>query len=704
MITAWRLLWPYLRPHRVPLGMALVAMVGEIATSLLLPVPIQRAIDLLVTAFGHAEQHGRPVTLSSSQTSQLVLLAGTLLLIALFDALFTYLDTANTARVAQTAVTDLRRALFNHLQRLSLSFHHGRDTRTGDLQLRLSGDVTNLQTLVGTVIGSLVTNAGTAAIMLGGLFVLDWRLGAVVLAGSAPVYLLSRHYGGKVRQAVREARRQEGRVSAMLAETLASARLVQVLGREDHESDRMFDATEEGLAFDLRATEAQARLQPAVTLVTSAVTALALLVAALLVLGGSLTVGLLTLALAYTRGTFAAFRQLAKLPIQTQRAAVSAERLRETFERAPEVRDPTHPKPLPAGPLDIEFEGVGFGYIAGRPVLRDLNWRIEAGSLVALVGSTGAGKSTALALVPRLYDVWGGQVRVGGTDVREFRLAELRSKVTLILQESLLFRDTIWNNIAYGRPGADPDEIMAAAATAGVLSFVDGLENGLQTMVSERGATLSGGQKQCVALARAMLRDAPVVIMDESTSSLDAVTEQLVIRGIASLIAGRTAIVIAHRFSTIHGADVVAVMEAGRLVELGPPEKLLDGRGLFAKLSRIQGMPASGKASTDAIPRAVRNLPRRDQNGDQLPDQAWRVRPETTGSPRASDRASVLARMRQRTTEDMPAICRVESGERITEVMIIADGRRFPVGTRGPNDRAPEAEVVDVGESLALDP
>jgi ABC-type multidrug transport system fused ATPase/permease subunit len=336
-----------------------------------------------------------------------------------------------------------------------------------------------------------------------------------------------------------------------------------------------------------------------VTLVTSAVTALTMLIAALLVLGGSLSVGLLTLALAYTRGTFAALRQLAKLPIQTQGAAVSAERLAETFARAPDVRDPIAPKLMSAGTLGVEFDRVTFGYTAGSPVLHRFSWTIEAGSLVALVGPTGAGKTTTLALVPRLYDVWSGHVRLGGLDVRDVRVADLRSKVSLILQQPLLFRDTVWNNIAYGRPGANPDEIMAAAEAGGVLSFVGGLEDGFQTMVSERGATLSGGQKQCVALARAMLREAPVVIMDEPTSSLDAVTEQLVIRGIERLIEGRTAIVIAHRFSTIRRADAVAVMESGRLVELGPPGKLLDEDGLFARLSRFQDTPRMGGAAAE---------------------------------------------------------------------------------------------------------
>ena len=596
MKTAVRLLRPYLGAHRSRRALALAAMIGEIATALLMPVPIQRAIDLLVSAFRHAGSHARTATLSPSQYEQLILLTVALLVIALLDALFTYLDSSNSARVGQTVVTDLRRALYNHIQRLSLSFHHSTETRGGDLQLRLSGDVANLQVLISTVAGSFVTNAGTAVFMLGALLLLDRRLGAIVIAGSIPVYLLSRHYRIKIRTAVRAARKQDGRVSAMLAETLSAAPLVQVLGREEHEAERLVDATEEGLSYGIQASEAQARVQPAVTLVTSAVTALTLLVAALLVIRGSLSIGLLTLALAYTRGTFSSMRQLAKLPIQVQRAAVSAERLAEVFGFAPDVRDPVRPRPIPPGPLSVEFDSVTFGYTPGRPVLKDFSWLVEPGSVVALVGPTGAGKSSALALVPRLYDVWEGAVRLGGRDVRDVRMADLRSSVTLVLQESLLFRNTVWNNIAYGRPDAAKDDIMAAAEAAGVLTFVDELKGGFETIVSERGSTLSGGQKQCIALARAMLRRAPVVIMDEPTSSMDAATEQLVIRGIGRLIEGRTAVVIAHRLSTIRGADVVAVMEDGRLVQFGPPAQLLKQQGLFAYLSHIQQAPAERTA------------------------------------------------------------------------------------------------------------
>lgn len=588
MRAAITLLRPYVSGYHARFALALAAMFGEVATALLMPVPIQRAIDLLVSAFRHAGSHARTITLSTSQYEQLILLTGALLAIALFDALFTYVDSSNSARVGQRTVTDLRRALYSHIQRLSLSFHHSTETRGGDLQLRLSGDVANVQGLISTVAGSLVTNAGTAVLMVGALVLLDWRLGAIVILGSIPVYLLSRHYRIKVRVAVRAARKQDGRVSAMLAETLSAAQLVQVLGREEHEAERLVDATEEGLSYGIQASEAQARVEPAVTLVTSAVTALTLLVAALLVVRGSLSIGLLTLALAYTRGTFSSMRQLAKLPIQVQRAAVSAERLAEVFALAPDVRDPVRPKRLSPGPLSVEFDSVTFGYAPGRPVLNEFTWLVEPGSVVALVGPTGAGKSSALALVPRLYDVWEGAVRLGGRDVRDVRLADLRSSVTLVLQESLLFRNTVWNNIAYGRPDAAKDDVMAAAEAAGVLTFVDELDGGFETIVSERGSTLSGGQKQCIALARAMLRRAPIVIMDEPTSSMDAATEQLVIRGIGRLIEGRTAIVIAHRLSTIRGADVVAVMEDGRLVQLGSPAQLLKQKGLFAYLSQIQ--------------------------------------------------------------------------------------------------------------------
>lgn len=585
-----RLLRPYVRPHLRPLLVALLAMMGEIAADLAAPVPFQRMVDLVVKVGKLSQGSGSPIELSAATITTLGFLATAFVAIALFDGIFTYLDLRGMGRVAQLTTTDLRRALFDHIQRLSLAFHQDRETRLGELQARLSGDVSNLQDLIAYHLAGTFTNGATAVLMLLLLLVLDLRLGLIAVVAAVPVYLVSSHYRTRLRKAVKESRREEGEVSAVLSESLSAARLVQVLAREDQELDRLISATARGLTFSLRASDLQARLDPMLTLSTSALTALILLIAAIMVLRHDLTVGQLTLVLAYTRGSFSAIRQLSKVQVQTQKAVVSAERLTDTFGREPSVREPEHPAPLPPGPLSVHFENVTFGYSAKRSQLKDVSWFVPPGKTVALVGPTGAGKTTLLSLLPRLYDPRSGTVRVGGVDVSHVGLRELRSRVTLVLQESLLFRDTIYNNIAYGRPEARQAEVLEAAHAAGVFTFAEQLEAGIDTVVSERGNTLSGGQKQCVAIARAFLRDTPVILMDEPTSSLDAATEKLVVDGIQRLVQGRTAIIIAHRFSTIRHADLVGVLKDGHLVQFGPPAELLRRDGTFAVYAEPQGV------------------------------------------------------------------------------------------------------------------
>jgi ABC-type multidrug transport system fused ATPase/permease subunit len=583
MMAAIRLLLPYLRPYRGALAVAVVAMLGEIATAILAPVPVRLIFDHIIKPIRGKVR--LDIHLHRQDLEQLLAFAALVIVIALIDALVSYVDLRQTARVAQRAVTDLRRSVFAHLQRLSLAFHHDRDTRVGDLQLRLSGDVQALQDLVGSSLSNLVTNGGTAIAMLVLLLLVERRIGLLVLAASVLVYVLARQYRTRSRQVAREARKQEGRISAMVVETLGATRLVQAFGREERESRRLHEETEVALNYGLRVAEYQARVQPLTTLATAVATAAVLLLGAILTMQQVITVGALTMVLAYTRTTFNALKQLAKLSTQTQKAAVGAERIREIMASQRTITDPSHPRTLSAGPIAISFEQVSFGYIAERPVIRGVTFEVPAGATAALVGPTGAGKSSLLSLVPRFYDVEAGSVKLGGIDVRELSLRELRSNVTLVLQETLLFRDTLWNNIAYGRPEASPAEVLAAAEAAGVTSFVDQLDDGFQAMVSERGTTLSGGQKQCVAIARALLRDTPVVLMDEPTSNLDAITEALVIRGIERLMQGRTAIIIAHRLRTIERVDLVAVLEQGRLVELGPPGELQGDDGLYGALA-----------------------------------------------------------------------------------------------------------------------
>jgi ABC-type multidrug transport system fused ATPase/permease subunit len=583
MIAAIGLLRPYLRPYRGALALAVAAMLGEIVTAILAPVPVRLIFDHIIKPIRGKVR--LDIHLHRADLELLLGFAALVIVIALVDALVSYVDLRQTARVAQRAVTDLRRSVFAHLQRLSLAFHHDQDTRVGDLQLRLSGDVQALQDLVASSLSNVVTNGGTAIAMLVLLLVVNRWIGLLVLAASLLVYFLAHQYRRRSRQVAREARKQEGRISAMVVETLGATRLVQAFGREERESRRMHQETEVALNYGLRAAEYQARVQPLTTLATAVATAAVLLLGAILTMKQVITVGALTMVLAYTRTTFNALKQLAKLSTQTQKATVGAERIREILASQRSIADPPHPRPLRHGPIAIGFEQVSFGYVPGRPVVRDVTFEVPAGATAALVGPTGAGKSSLLSLVPRFYDVESGRVKLGGIDVRELSLRELRSRVTVVLQETLLFRDTLWNNIAYGRPEASRAEILAAAEAAGVTTFVDQLDDGFQAMVSERGTTLSGGQKQCVAIARALLRDTPVVLMDEPTSNLDAVTEALVIRGIERLMQGRTAIIIAHRLRTVERVDLVAVMDQGRLVELGPPDQLQGDGGLYQELA-----------------------------------------------------------------------------------------------------------------------
>ncbi len=555
MIRALRLLTPYVIRYWSGLLFALLAMGGEVMTAVLSPIPVQRAVDHVVRLLG-GHRH-----LGWNDVIALAGLAVLLVVIALLDTAFTYFDLRHTARIAQLALTDLRRALFSHLQRLSLSFHHAGDTRIGDLQVRLGTDVQALQDLVASSLSTAITNAGTALVMILLLWRVNHLLGFLAVMTSIPVVLVAGHFRLRIRHVSRQARRQEGKVSALMTEALSAAKLVQAYGREGEAAERLRRETTTSLQYSLEAAEYQARVQPLVSLISSLVTGLMLLLAAVFAMERAISVGQLTIVLAYTKGTLSALRQLTKLTTQTQKAMVGAERLDQILSQAPAVQDPPHPRKLLDGPLDIVFDHVTFGYAAENPVLTDVSWRIPAGAAAAIVGPSGAGKTTLLSLIPRFYDAWSGRIEVGGIDVRELSLADLRAHVTLVLQDALLLRDTVWNNIAYGRPDASPRQILAAAEAAGVTSFVGQLEDGFETMISERGTTLSGGQKQCIAIARALLRDTPIVLMDEPTSNMDEETEGIVLAGLRALMVGRTTITIAHRPSTIEHATIVAVME-----------------------------------------------------------------------------------------------------------------------------------------------
>jgi ABC-type multidrug transport system fused ATPase/permease subunit len=589
MISVLKTLWPYLRRHRGALVLAAAAMIGEVLTALATPWPLKFVFDSVLFTHGPGAKDRLRTVMDGHTLIILAVITGAALLIALFDGLFTYLDDRTTDVVAQQSIYELRRNLFSHLQRLTIAFHQDRDTRLGDLLSRLSGDIQALQDLAASGVSNIVTNGLTIGAMVGIMYWLNWRLATVALALTVPMYLVARHTTNEMRQALRRARHQEGRVSAVLQESLTAIKLIQAFGLEDHESRRLEGESRKSLDASLDAAKLQSRLVPSVSMFSAVGLTAVTVYGVYLAVGRSITPGELLIFLGYLRNMQSPIRQLAKLSFAINKASAGVERIDDTFRNEPLVESP---QAINVGAVagNVEFSNVTFGYEPGSPVLRGVDLTVEPGQVVALVGATGSGKTSLLSLLPRFYDPWEGSVAIDGHDVRDLSLRSLRAQISLVLQDSLIFRTTIRENIAFGRPEATDDEIEAAAEAAGVGVFAPLLEDGYDTIVSERGASLSGGQKQCIGLARAILKDAPIAILDEPTSSMDPLTEKLVMDGFARLSAGRTTFVIAHRLATVRNADLVAVLDHGQVIELGSPSALLERNGRFAEFVRTQAL------------------------------------------------------------------------------------------------------------------
>jgi ABC-type multidrug transport system fused ATPase/permease subunit len=580
-----RLLWPHLRQHRRPLIWAGLAMVGEVVTALLTPWPLKVVIDDILFTSAHKLR----TQIDSHIVMLLIGVSVIALVIAVFDAWFTYVDDRATSIVAQKAVNDFRLQIFAHLQRLSLAFHQHRDTRVGDLLSRLSGDIGSLQDLASDGISNVVTNGLTIVTMVIIMLTLDWRLALVAAVTFIPLIVLARRTTLRMRAALRVARKQEGRVSAVLQESLTSVKLVQAFVREDREHARLADESYKSLEAQIEAVELQARLNPIIAIISTIGTVSVTAVGVVLSIHGQITPGVLLVFLSYQRSMQSPARQLAKLSYTIGKAQAGAERLDETLSVVPTVVERPDARPLPSVRGHVRFEHVSFGYRDGAAVLHDIMLDIPPGTVVAIVGPTGAGKTTLMSLLPRFFDPTSGQISIDGVNIADVTLASLRSQVGLVLQDSLLFSTSITQNIAYGRPEASAAEIEAAAEAAGVDVIARRLENGYDTVVSERGASLSGGEKQCVGIARAILKNAPILILDEPTSSMDSHTEALVMRGLSRLAEHRTVFTIAHRLTTVREADLVVVLRDGRVAETGTPDELLRRMdSLFASLARSQ--------------------------------------------------------------------------------------------------------------------
>lgn len=579
-----------LKPHAKSLAIAVAAVIGGSLTNLLQPWPLKIVIDAVS---GSKPLHGWLKRLVHSDFGQhkaatVEFAALAIIGIASVGAVCSYVEDDMTTRVSQWITYDLRNMLFNHIQHLSLRYHKQKDT--GDLISRLTTDIDAVQSFIVSGIMGLMVDSIALIGMATVMFYLNWRFTLIALSVAPILFAFSFSFTRRSKKASREVRKKQSAIVSMLQEDLSSIGVIKAFAREGYTLRRLEEESRESMQMALRARRLKAKLSPLTEVTVAVGTALVLWAGARLVVRGTLSAGSLIVFIWYLGKMYKPLQDFAKMTDAYSKAAVGYERIREVLDLPPEVRDRPSARLAPDFAGAIEFNEVSFGYMPGQPVLSDISFQVAPGEVVALVGPTGAGKTTIAGLIPRLYDPDSGAVRIDARDVRDFGQKSLRDQISFVLQENILFRASISDNIAFGKPGATRAEIVRAAELADAEEFISKLPNGYDTVVGERGDTLSGGQRQRIAIARAIIRNAPILIMDEPSSGLDALSERAVFEALWRLMKGRTAIVIAHRLSTIQRADKILVVDQGRIVERGTHEDLLKDKGLYAKLFQLQSL------------------------------------------------------------------------------------------------------------------
>ncbi len=561
----------FARPHWPAILLALLLLFAQTGLDLLSPWPMKFILDDVILDQGQVRHTltGRPLEVLIGVAIALVVMAAMGGLIALLEAFF-------VSRASRQIVFDLRAALFDHVQRLSLQYHSNK--RTGDLIQRVTSDVRSLKDLFTdsavNVLHSFIYFIGMTAVLLW----FDWQLGLASMAATPVLLLLMVYNTRTIRRYSRAERGSEGALTSVLNETLGAVRLIRVFNQEDEARERF---TQQNILTSENAYQANlatAKFSWVVDLVRAMISAAVLGFAVQRVITGSMSLGDMTIFLSYVSRFYRPIRTTMKEVTNLSATMARAERVVDLLDTKEGVVDLPGAPPAPRFQGAIEFRNVSFGY-ESKLVLQDISLSIPAGKTTAVVGPTGVGKTTLISLIPRLYDPNEGVVLIDGHDIREFSLKSVRAQISVVLQESVLFRASIFENIAYGRPNATLDEIIDAAKAANAHEFISALPDGYETEVGERGETLSGGQRQRIAIARAMIRNASILILDEPLVGLDAASADAVLDALERLTKGKTAIVISHLLSSVQNADHVVILEAGRVAQEGSFQELIAVHG-----------------------------------------------------------------------------------------------------------------------------
>ena len=591
----YRLLGLHLQSYWKWFSLAYSALLASVIMNLFKPWPLKLILDHILLN----KPMSRAMTFLNGLAGDdklvlLGLLSFGIVLVFFLEGIFSFIRKYYMVRAGENTVNDIRQEVFGHLQMLGRGKYG-----SGDSVVRLTSDIQTLNLLLTQYLQNLATFFLTFLSIAVTLFLLDWRLTLLALVVVPPLYLMSLYFSPKVGNLARKKKEKESEVASLVQETLTSKEVVQAFVREDQEARRFADQANESLRATLGSAKVSKGFERTVQVTIAVGTALVVYFGARRVLAGQITPGDLIVFAAYLRDLYKPVGEFSSWMMDFASGLVSGERIAEMLETGLSVIDAPDAVEAPPFRGEVVFEHVTFGYEPGEPVLQDLSFSVNPGQTVALIGSSGTGKSTVVNLLLRFYDPWEGRILIDGQDIRRYRFKSLREQISVVLQETLLFRRTIRENIAYGKPEPKDEEIEEAAKAAQAHNFIVRLPKGYETFLTERGANLSGGERQRIALARSILKNAPIFVSDEPSTGLDVETEAKLNATLNRLMKGKTSFVVAHHFSTVMKADLILMIDEGRIIEQGTHNQLLAGSERYRQLYDFQRLALPAKTEDD---------------------------------------------------------------------------------------------------------